>query len=192
MREEVKIRIDSQSRLYSFDALTGSVMSTIFGASVTGLVIATLFWTWGVAAADAQGTQPGDDTMTCGQIAMELQPYAQQLVPNIQALGATQQQLYQQAQQMGEKRRAEETLLTPLASAGAVDPTGAAKRAYQLALMAQMAKERGENEAFANSPLIQQNKAQSQQLVEQGMHMQSNARLQRLLQLAQAKHCDKS
>jgi hypothetical protein len=130
--------------------------------------------------------------MTCEQIAMELQPYAQQLMPNIQALGATQQQLYQQAQQMGEKRRAEVALLTPLASAGAVDPTGAAKRAYQLALIAQHAKEQQENAAFANSPLMQQNKAQSQQLVAQGQRMQANERLQHLMQLAQAKHCDKS
>ncbi|HEY1459455.1 MAG TPA: hypothetical protein VGH59_05300 [Casimicrobiaceae bacterium] len=57
--------------------------------------------------------------------------------------------------------------------------------------MAQMAKEKSENEAMANSPLAKQNKAQSQQLAAQGQQMQSNARLQRLMQLAQQKRCDK-
>ena len=69
--------------------------------------------------------------------------------------------------------------------------TGASKQAYQLALMAQMAKEKAENEAFANSPLAKQNKAQSEQLAAQGQQMQSNARLQRLMQLGQQKHCDR-
>jgi hypothetical protein len=57
--------------------------------------------------------------------------------------------------------------------------------------MAQMAKEKAENEALANSPLAKQNKAQSDQLAAQGREMQSNARLQRLMELGQAKHCDK-
>jgi hypothetical protein len=57
--------------------------------------------------------------------------------------------------------------------------------------MAQSAKERGEDEAFANSPLALQNKAQSEQVMAQGQQMQGNARLQRLMQLAQQKHCDK-
>jgi hypothetical protein len=60
-----------------------------------------------------------------------------------------------------------------------------------MALMAQMAKEKGENEAFANSPLAKQSKAQAEQLAAQGQQMQSNARLQRLMQLAQEKRCGK-
>jgi hypothetical protein len=58
--------------------------------------------------------------------------------------------------------------------------------------MAQMAKERSEDEALANSPLAKQNKAQSEQVAAQAQQMQSNARLQRLMQLGRAKHCDKS
>ena len=79
----------------------------------------------------------------------------------------------------------------PLATAGAVDPTGASKRAYQAALMAQMAKERAENEALANSALAKQNRAQSEQLAAQAKQTQSDARLQRLMQLGQQKRCDK-
>src|SRR5512146_1175124 len=81
-----------------------------------------------------------DAAMTCEQIATELAPYAQQMVPNLQALGATQQQLYQQVRQVGERQRQEDALLTPMATAGALDPTGASKRAYQAAVMAQQAK----------------------------------------------------
>ena len=40
------------------------------------------------------GAKPGDAAMTCEQIAAELAPYAQQIMPNLQALGASQQQLY--------------------------------------------------------------------------------------------------
>jgi hypothetical protein len=144
-----------------------------------------------VAAADAPAIRPGDEAMTCAQIAAELSPYVQQIAPNVQAAGSSGQQLYAQARQMQQQRRAEHAVLEPLADAGAVDPTGASKMAYQMALMAQMAKEKAENEAFANSPLAQENKAQMQQLAAQGQQMQADARLQRLLQLGQEKHCDK-
>jgi hypothetical protein len=142
-------------------------------------------------AADGPAIRPGDEAMTCEQIAAELAPYAQQMTPNLQALGSTQQQLYAQGREMQQRRRAENAALMPLADAGAVDPTGASKAAYTLAMMAQMAKERAENEAFDNSPLAQQDKAQMQQLAAQGQQMQANARVQRLMQLGQEKHCDK-
>ena len=143
------------------------------------------------SATDLPATRAGDEAMTCEQIAAELAPYAQQIVPNIQALGTSQQQLYAQSRQRGEQRRAEEALLLPLAEAGALDPTGASKRAYQAAVMAQMAKERSEDQAFLNSPLAKQNKAQGEQVAAQAQQMQSNARLQRLMQLGQEKRCDK-
>jgi len=142
------------------------------------------------AATDEPAVRPGDESMTCAQIAAELAPYAQQMIPNLQALGGTQRQLYAQGRQLEQRRRAEEAALTPLADAGAVDPTGASKMAYQAALMTQMAKQRAENEALANSPLAQQNKAQMQQLAAQGQQMQANGRVQRLMQLGQAKRCD--
>ena len=115
--------------------------------------------------------------MTCEQIATELAPYAQQMTPNLQALGASQQQLYEQARRNVAKRQAEHAALTPLATAGALDQTGASKRAYQMALMAQMAKERAENEALANSPLAQGKPGADRQLAAQGKEMQSDARL---------------
>lgn len=166
-------------------------MSTISKTIVAGWAVSAALWIAPVGAADAPGARPGDAAMTCEQIATELSPYVQQMAPNIQALATSQQELYAQGRQMGQKRMAEEALLAPLATAGALDPTGASKQAYQAALMAQMAKEKSENEAFANSPLAKQNKAQAEQVAAQGQQMQSNARLQRLMQLVQEKHCDK-
>ena len=164
-----------------------SISKIIVAASAA----ATALGITAVEAQDQTATRPGDEAMTCEQIAMELYPYTQQMVPNLQALGQTQQQRYAQGRAMGEKRRAEEAMLLPLAQAGAVDPTGASKRAYQMALMAQQAKGKAENEAYLNSPLAQENKAQTKELAAQATEMKNNDRIQRLLQLAQEKRCDK-
>jgi hypothetical protein len=168
-----------------------NAMSTIFKSMAACLAVDAALWIAPVGAADTTAERPGDEAMTCEQIATELSPYVQQMAPNIQALAMSQQQLYAQGRQKLEERKMEHALLAPLGQAGALDPTGASKQAYQLALMAQTAKEKGENEAFANSPLAKQNKAQAEQLAAQGQQMQSNARLQRLMQLAQEKRCDK-
>ena len=60
-----------------------------------------------------------------------------------------------------------------------------------MALMAQTAKERAEDETMANSPLAQQGRTQAAGLAAQGEDMKSNARLSRLMALAQQKHCDR-
>ena len=166
-------------------------MSTMFRALVAGWAAGAALWICSAGAANVAGAEPGDNAMTCEAIAAELAPYAQQMAPNLQALGTNQEQLYLQSHQILEERKIEHEILTPLATAGALDNTGASKRAYQLALMAQMAKEKAQNEAFANSPLATQGKAQANQVAAQAQQMQSNARLQRLMQLAQQKHCDK-
>lgn len=165
-------------------------MSTITRALVIAWTASAALWIQSAEAADAAaGTSPGDGALTCEQIATELAPYARQMVPNIQALATTQQQLYAQGRAIGEKRKIEEAALTPLATAGALDPTGASKRAYQAAEMAQAAKEKRENEALLNSPLAKQNKAQGEQVAAQAQQLQSNARLQRLMQLVRDKRC---
>jgi DNA polymerase III alpha subunit len=89
----------------------------------------------------------GDEAMTCEQIATELAPHAQQLQPNLQALATSQQEQYAVARHRLDARRKEHEALAPLATAGALDPTGASKRAYQAAATAQAAKEKSENEA---------------------------------------------
>jgi hypothetical protein len=181
LREEVAILSCSERH----------AMSTIARITTAGCALGAALWITSVAATDAPGVSPNDDAMTCEQIAAELAPYAQQIMPNIQALASSYQQLYQQSRALNEKRKVEEAMLLPLAEAGALDPTGASKRAYQAAVIAQNAKERSENEALANSPLSKQSKAQGEQVAAQAQQMQSNARLQRLMQLGQQKHCDK-
>jgi len=142
-------------------------------------------------ASAGDGARPGDDAMTCQEIAAELQPYMQQIMPTIQALGASDAQLMQQSRALGEQHRMEAQALAPMATAGALDPTGATKRAYALAVMAQQAKQHAESEALANSPQSKQNKALGDQMAAQGKELQSNARLQRLMQLGQERHCDR-
>ena len=159
------------------------------GAALVALAIGTAL-AIPHARAD-EGARPSDAAMTCEQIAAELAPYAQQLMPNLQALGASQQQLYEQSRAMSQQRQAEHAMLAPMATAGALDPTGASKKAYAMAVAGQAAKEKAESEALANSPLAQQSRAQSEQLAAQSKDMQSDARLKRLMQLGQEKHCDK-
>ena len=142
-------------------------------------------------APQAPGVSPGDDAMTCEQIAAELAPYAQQMQPNLQTLATSEQQLYARGRQREEERKKEAALMTPLATAGALDPTGASKRTYAAAESALAAKHKSESEADANSPLAKRASAQREQLAAQAQYLQTNARLQRLMQLGQQKGCGK-
>jgi hypothetical protein len=164
-------------------------MSTHSKATIAGWAVSAVFCVPAIGAPDATGAMPGDEAMTCEQLATELVPYMQQMQPNLQALATSQQKQYEQSRLKSEERKKEHEMLTPLATAGALDPTGAAKRAYQAAVMAQTAKERREDEAEANSPLAKQANAQREQLAAQGQQMQANARIHRLMQLGQQKGC---
>lgn len=138
------------------------------------------------------GAAPSDDEMSCEQIAAELSRYAQRLKPNVQALAQSEQQLYKQEREMGEKRKVDNQALGLMWAGTSLDPTGISKRAAQAATIAQQAKERRENESFANSPQFKQANAQGEQLAAQSAQMQADDRLQHLLQLGQQKGCDKN
>jgi uncharacterized protein YfaQ (DUF2300 family) len=140
-------------------------------------------------ATDASAIRDGDDAMTCEAIATELAPYAQAMAPNLGAFGATQQQQAATAHQRLAQKQAEGMMMEPLATAAATDPTGASKAVYAAAMMAQQAKDRADYEAMANSPATKLANAQAHTVAAQGQAMQSNARLQRLMQLARQKHC---
>jgi len=138
------------------------------------------------------GAAPSDDAMSCEQIAAELSRYAQRLNPNVHALAQSEQQLYQQEREIGQKRKVENQAIGLLWAGTSLDPTGISKRAAQAATVAQQAKERRENESFANSPQFRQANVQGEQLAAQGAQMQGDAQLQHLLQLGQQKGCDKN
>ena len=54
------------------------------------------------AAADDSGVKPGDDSMSCEQIAVEMQPYVESMRGSLTALNDTNMQL----KQLGEKQMA--------------------------------------------------------------------------------------
>jgi hypothetical protein len=174
-----------------FDHWRVNAMTLISKSLAAGWALGAVLCVPAGAATGTPGAMPGDEAMSCEQLASELAPYAQQMTPNLQALAMSQQQQLAGAQQKLDKRRKDNEALTPLATAGALDPTGASKRAYQAAATAQAAKEKSENEAEANSPLARQANAQREQVAAQGMQMYANARLQRLMQLGQQKGCGK-
>ena len=143
------------------------------------------------ATATAQSTPavlPSDATMTCEQIATELAPYAQQMGPMVGQLNETNQELVAR----GKARMAQETPyaigMTAAATAASADPTGVSQKAVNAAMAAH--QQEVWNRALAeDKPLADRQKAQTSALMAQARQMQSNARLQRLMQLAQEKGC---
>jgi hypothetical protein len=143
------------------------------------------------AAPGDQGGKPADDAMSCAQIAAEMAPYAQQVAPNAQAVVTTQRQLTERGIALGEKQRAENNALTGLATAGALDPTGMAKRAYMASQMVLQQKHTSESQALLDSPQAKQAEAQRNQLLAQGQQLQADGRLQQLMLLGHQKGCDR-
>lgn len=173
-------------------------MTTRSNAVFAGLTICAALAApaWAAPQPTAGAPQPdavrsGGDAMTCEQIAAELVPYMQQAAPSVQALAVTQQREFEHAQAKQAERQPVHQLLAGMATATMFDPTGASKRAYAAAEMAQMAKERSEDRAEAASPQAQQAKAQREQIATQAQTLQSDARLQRLMQLGHEKGCDR-
>ena len=173
-------------------------MTTMFRALFAGATIGAALVASASAApqphevaAQSTAIRPGDDAMTCEQIAAELVPYMHQVTPNLQALATTQQREFEHAQAKRAERQPVHQMLAGMATAAQFDPTGASRRAYAAAEMAQMAKERSEDQAEAASPQAQQAKAQREQMATQAQSLQGDARLQRLMQLGQQKGCDR-
>ena len=171
-----------------------TTMSRILAAGLTtGMALVATAWGAPQPGETPQtsATRPGDEAMTCEQIAAELVPYLQLVAPNAQAIVVSQQREFEHAQAKRAERQPVHELLAAMATATTFDPTGASKRAYAAAEMAQMAKERGEDAAEAASPEAQKSKAQREQMAAQAQAMQGDVRLQRLLQLGQQKGCDR-
>lgn len=143
------------------------------------------------APGSAGGAKPADEAMTCAQIAAEMMPYVNQLTPSLQATASSQRQLNAQASALGERQRAENNALAGMATAGALDPTGIAKRAYQAAAAGLQAKHKSESDALRDSPQARQTQANAEAMVAQSQQLQGDARLQQLMRLGQQKGCDR-
>jgi hypothetical protein len=139
-------------------------------------------------AGDDAAAKSGDDPMTCEQIGTELAPYVQQIRPTVSALNDTNQEL----KRRGEKRLAEEAPIAAAMSAASIgagrDPTGMAQRSVNKAIEAHQ-QEVWQRAMTEDKPLAERQLAQGNALADQAQRLQSNARIQRLLQLAQDKHC---
>src|SRR5215831_2282795 len=78
-----------------------TTMSRILAAALTtGMAIVAA--AWGAPqpgeTPETSITRPGDEAMTCEQIAAELVPYMQQVAPNAQAIVVSQQREFEHAQ----------------------------------------------------------------------------------------------
>lgn len=128
--------------------------------------------------------------MTCQQIAAELAPYAQQLLPAGNAASEAASQLMERNQE----RLAKE--IVPVATTflaaqtfAHLDPTGLTGRAVQQSSKAYQ-QELWQRSLREDAPLAEKLGTATESLVQQGQAMQDNPRLQRLLQLVQEKGCD--
>jgi hypothetical protein len=142
------------------------------------------------AMADEPGAHPGDDAMTCAQIAAELAPYMAQVRAPAEALNQTNTEIVAR----GKRRVAEDTPaavgLTAAATAATVDPTGVSSRAVGQAEVAHQREVWARSQA-EDKPLAEKQAAQANALMAVGQQMQNDPRLNRLMQLAQQKDCDK-
>jgi hypothetical protein len=161
------------------------LFSSILAVLFTG---AAVLWSPVGMGADPAGSRPGDASMTCAQIAQELQPYMQQMSPSITALGQTNEEVMARSKTRMKEAEAESAAETAAARASMLDPTGASSKALGIQ-QAQRQKERWKKAEAEDKPLNDKYKEQTEQVAKQGMQLKSDARLQRLMQLAQEKNC---
>lgn len=135
------------------------------------------------------GAKPGDDALTCMQIAMELQPYMARAMATMGPLAQTSQEVVARGQQRVAEATPGAVALTMAATASHADPTGIASRAVGQAETAYQASV-WQRSMVEDKPLRDTFNAQAQAAVGDAQKMQSEARMQRLMQLVQEKKCD--
>jgi hypothetical protein len=143
------------------------------------------------ATADDSGAKPGDDAMSCAQIAVEMQPYAESMRGSLTALGQTDAQLLELSKKQMARDAPRVNATTQAAGAACGFVGGPACMAATQADQANRNTIHAQEAAEAK-PLADKQLAQSQTVVAQGQQLQSNARLMRLMQLGHAKGCDRS
>ncbi len=166
-------------------------MSTRQGLLIAAGSIAGAFWVAAAEAADAPGSMAGDAAMTCQQIAAELAPYAQRMMPSAMAAGQAAKAMIERGQQRVAAETPAVLGFAVAATAAQADPTGIASRALGQAEFAHQ-EEVARRALVEDKPLYDKLSAQTGAVVAQGQQLQSDARLQRLMQLVQDKHCDRN
>jgi electron transfer flavoprotein alpha subunit len=158
------------------------------GVISASIACATILWSPAGICADAPGSKPGDENMTCEQIAAELQPYMQEMLPSVMAMGQTAQEAKTRGEERVAKAAPEAAAESAEASATLLDPTGMSSKILGQA-QAKRQKERWKQAEAEDKPLNEKYKTQSEQVLKEGQQLQSNERIQRLMQLAQEKNC---
>jgi hypothetical protein len=162
-----------------------SACRTVFAVCSIGAAA----WACAAAAADPPGARPGDDALTCAQIAGELAPYMQRIMPGAVAVGTTAQEVTARGQQHVAEETPAAIALTAAATASTADPTAASSRAVgQVEAIHQ--QEAWQRTLAEDKPLHDKYNGEVAALAAQGQQLQSDARLQRLMQLVGEKHCD--
>jgi hypothetical protein len=160
-------------------------LSSVFAAS---LIAVGASWSHVARSASSPGSRPGDASLTCTQIAQELQPYMQRMSPSVTALGQTAQEAKTRGEERNRQAAAEAAEETAAARATMLDPTGLASKILGQEQVRRQ-KERWKQSEAENKPLEEKMKAQTGQVVAQAQPLQSDARLHRLMELAQEKNC---
>jgi hypothetical protein len=151
-------------------------------------ILAVTLWMSCAIADGAPGSMPGDDAMTCEQIAAELAPYAQQMAGAFTQLAQTDQQLLARNQERIAQNAPVVAGVSAAATATTADPTGISSKIYGQTEAA-MQQEAWNRALAEDKPLMEQARQQTSQAVAQAAPMQSNARVQRLMELVQQKNC---
>jgi hypothetical protein len=135
------------------------------------------------AALAAQGARPGDEAMTCDQIGMEMQPYAQTMMPGVAALGQT----AEETRAFGERQKAAMAAQMGMGMVAGVAssflPGGGFIAQAQMAAQATAMQK----QAAEAKPLQDKMLGQSVDLATTMAPMQQDPRFQRLMQMAETR-----
>lgn len=135
------------------------------------------------AALATQGARPSDDAMTCEQIGMEMQPYAQAMMPSVAAMGQTAEELkaFGEKQQAGMAGQMGMGMMAGIASSFL--PGGGFLAQAQMAAQAAQMQQR----AAEAKPLQDKMLNQSADLAATMAPMQQEPRFNRLMEMAETR-----
>jgi hypothetical protein len=149
-----------------------------------GLLAATA-----ATAANDDGARPGDDAMTCQQIAMALMPNVKAIDnDSTRQLGRNAEELRRRSVKREAELQGEGAADTAAMEAGCFGGINATCAAASEALSARQAARNAKIQA-EDKPITDQMNPEMAALAAQGQAMQQDPRMMHLMQLAQQKHC---
>jgi hypothetical protein len=155
----------------------------------TALACLALLTISSATATSDDGARPGDDAMTCEQIAQALMPSVNQMrSPSTEQLGRNAEEIRRRDLQREAELQSEAAADTAAMEAGCVGGINATCAAASEAMSAREAARNAKIQA-EDKPITDQMSVEMNALATQGRAMQEDPRLMHLIQLAQQKHC---